>query len=222
VSVCRRKVLEYLPQSGERILDAGSGPIQYPEYLEYSAGFSKRVCVDVSQRALDDARTKLGDRGDYVRASLLELPFPADHFDAAVSLHTIYHIDRERQEDAVRELIRVLQPGASAAVVYANPNRLVARLMRLAGRRRDPDPDAGPIYFFAYPLSWWQRFSDGAAVEIVPWRSLNANESRRLIPDNAVGAGIFRAVLAFERAVPSWATWAGCYPMIVLTKHDRT
>jgi SAM-dependent methyltransferase len=98
VSVCRRKVLEYLPQSGERILDAGSGPIQYPEYLEYSAGFSKRVCVDVSQRALDDARTKLGDRGDYVRASLLELPFPADHFDAAVSLHTIYHIDRERQE----------------------------------------------------------------------------------------------------------------------------
>jgi hypothetical protein len=113
-----------------------------------------------------------------------------------------------------------LQPGASAVVVYANPDRLAARLMRLAGRRRDPD--SAPIYFFAHPLSWWKTFSDEATLEIVPWRSLNANESRRLIPDNALGAGIFRAILAFERAVPSWATWAGCYPMIVLTKRDQT
>jgi SAM-dependent methyltransferase len=220
VSACRRKVLDYLPQTGERLLDAGSGPIQYPEYLEYSRGFAKRVCVDVSERALAEARTKLGDRGDYVRASLLELPFPADHFDAAVSLHTIYHIDRDLQEGAVRELIRVVKPGARAVVVYANPDRLAARFKRLAGRRTAPD--SGPIYFFAHPLSWWQRFSDAAAIAIVPWRSLNANESRRLIPDNAIGAGIFRALLAFERAVPGWAKWAGCYPMIVLTKHDRT
>ena len=219
VSACRHKVLEYLPETGERILDAGSGPIQYLEYLDYSRGFAKRVCVDISERALAEARNKLGDRGDYVQASLLELPFPSDHFDAAVSLHTIYHIDRDRQETAVRELIRVLQPGASAVVVYANPDRLAARLMRLAERRRDPEP--GPIYFFAHPLSWWERFSDEAAIVIVPWRSLNANESRKLIPDNALGAGIFRAVLAFERAVPRWATWAGCYPMIVLTKRGQ-
>jgi SAM-dependent methyltransferase len=220
VSACRRKVLTFLPQSGERLLDAGSGPIQYPEYLEYSSGFAKRVCVDLSQRALDEARSKLGDRGDYVRASLLELPFGDDHFDAAVSLHTIYHIDQDRQESAVRELVRVLKPGARAVVVYANPDRLVARLMAVAGRRRSID--SGPIYFFAHPLSWWKRFSDEAAVEIVPWRSLNANESRRLIPDNALGARMFRAVLAFERALPTAATWSGCYPMIVLTKHERT
>ncbi|HLX78425.1 MAG TPA: class I SAM-dependent methyltransferase, partial [Acidimicrobiales bacterium] len=203
VSACRRKVLEFLPAQGERILDAGSGPIQYPEYLEYSAGFAKRVCVDLSERALAEARNKLGDRGDYVRASLLELPFPDGHFDAAVSLHTIYHIDADRQETAVRELIRVLRPGTSAVVVYANPDRLAARLKRFAGRRTDPN--GGPIYFFAHPLSWWERFSDEATVEVVPWRSLNANESRRLIPDNALGAGIFRAFLAFERTVPSLA-----------------
>jgi SAM-dependent methyltransferase len=219
VSACRRKVLDHLPLGGERILDAGSGPIQYPEYLEYSSGFAKRVCVDLSQRALDEARTKLGDRGDYVRASLLDLPFRDDHFDAAVSLHTIYHIEQDRQEDAVRQLVRVLRPGAGAAIVYANPDRLAARVKGLLRRR--PSADAGPIYFFAHPLSWWQRFSDEAEVEIVPWRSLNANESRKLIPDNALGAGIFRTVLAFEGAFPRAATSFGCYPMIVLTKHDR-
>jgi SAM-dependent methyltransferase len=219
VSACRCKVLDFLPQSGERILDAGSGPIQYPEYLDYSRGFAKRVCVDLSQRALDEARSKLGDRGDYVRTSLLELPFPAGHFDAAVSLHTIYHIDCERQEDAVRELLRVLKPGARAVVVYANPDRLAARLKALF--RRGTSPGAGPIYFFAHPLSWWTRFSDQAGVEIVPWRLLNANESRRLIPDNQVGVRMFRATLAFERGFPRAAAWSGCYPMIVLTKRNR-
>jgi SAM-dependent methyltransferase len=219
VSACRRKVLEFLPESGERLLDAGSGPIQYAEYLEYSQGFFRRVCVDLSQRALDEARGKLGDRGEYVRASLLDLPFPDGHFDAAVSLHTIYHIDADRQERAVRELLRVVKPGARAVVVYSNPDRLAARLKRLVGRERSSGP--APIYFFAHPLSWWQRFSDEAVVEIVPWRSLNANESRRLIPDNALGAGMFRALLGFERAFPGCATWAGFYPMIVLTKHAR-
>jgi SAM-dependent methyltransferase len=219
VSACRRKVLDFLPPSGDRILDAGSGPIQYPEYLEYSSAFAKRVCVDLSQRALDEARAKIGDRGDYVRASLLDLPFPDDDFDAAVSLHTIYHIDRERQEEAVREVVRVLKPGAPAVVVYANPDRLVARLKRLA--RRPPNPAAGPIYFFAHSLSWWERFSDVAEVEIVPWRFFNANESRTLVPDNAIGVGMLRTLLGFERAFRTWATRLGCYPMIVLTKRVR-
>jgi SAM-dependent methyltransferase len=216
LSACRRKVRAFLPPSGERLLDAGSGPIQYPEYLEYSSGFAKRVCVDLSQRALDSAHAKLGDCGDYVRASVLDLPFPDDHFDAAVSLHTIYHVDRERQEDAVRELLRVSRPGAAVVLVYANPDRLAARLLRLA--RRTGRAASGPIYFFAYPLSWWQRFSDVARVEIRPWRFLNANESRALIPDNAIGVGLFRAVLAFERTCPTLATKLGCYPMVVLTK----
>lgn len=221
VSACRRKVLEFLPAGGERILDAGSGPIQYPEYLEYSAGYAKRVCVDVSQRALKEARKKLGDRGDYVLASLLDLPFPDDHFDAAVSLHTIYHIESDRQEDAVRELVRVLKPGARAVVVYANPDRLAGRLKALVKRSRNADPHAGPIYFFAHPLAWWSRFSDEAEVELVCWRSLNANESRRVIPDSVFGTRVFRTVLAFERAFPSLATRWGCYPVVVLTKRDR-
>jgi ubiquinone/menaquinone biosynthesis C-methylase UbiE len=219
VSACRRKVLGFLPERGERILDAGSGPIQYPEYLEYSAGFAKRVCVDVSQRALDEARAKLGDRGDYVRASLLDLPFPDGEFEAAVSLHTIYHVDRDDQETAVRELVRVLKPGASGIVVYVNPDRLAARLKRLVRRR--PNADSGPIYFFAHPLSWWSRFSDEAVVEILPWRSLNANESRRLIPDTALGKRIFRLVLWFENTFPGAATRWGCYPLIVLTRRER-
>src|ERR1700728_1252264 len=74
VRACRRKILSFLPSTGDRFLDAASGPIQYPEYLEYSRGFKKRVCVDISQKALDEAKTKLGEKGEFHCASLVNLP----------------------------------------------------------------------------------------------------------------------------------------------------
>ena len=56
VSASPRKPLAYLPKAGDLLLDAASGPVQYPEYLEYSSGFSKHVCVDISDQALKQAR----------------------------------------------------------------------------------------------------------------------------------------------------------------------
>ena len=44
---CHRRVGRHLPAKGKLLLDAGSGPIQYPEYLEYSGGFRYRVCLDI-------------------------------------------------------------------------------------------------------------------------------------------------------------------------------
>ena len=122
VTACRRKLLKYLPASGDLFLDAASGPIQYPEYMEYSKEFKKRVCVDISQKALDQALLKLGSKGETHCASILDLPFPDNHFDAGVSLHTIYHIDQSNQEKAVRQLLRVMKPGAPLVIVYSNPD----------------------------------------------------------------------------------------------------
>ena len=58
VTNVRNRIQEHLG-SGESLLDIGCGPIQYPEYLEYSNSFSKRVCVDLSNEALKIARSKL-------------------------------------------------------------------------------------------------------------------------------------------------------------------
>ena len=91
-----------LPPHGERLLDAASGPVQYPEYLEYHANFGRRVCVDISESALKQAEAKLGSKGEYVCASILELPLGDATIDAAVSLHTIYHIEKDQQEKAAK------------------------------------------------------------------------------------------------------------------------
>jgi ubiquinone/menaquinone biosynthesis C-methylase UbiE len=219
VSACRKKLLEYLPTEGEFILDAASGPIQYPEYLEYSKNFKKRYCVDISSKALEKAKEKLGDRGEYHCASLLDLPFRSDHFDAVLSLHTIYHIDKDQQEQAVRQLLRVAKPGAPIVIVYSNPNRLLAMAKRLVTFKKPNQIEKeDELYFFAQPLDWWTRFADVAKVSTYPWRTMTASDSKKFIPNNALGKFLFKAILKFEETLPTIATCLGAYPIIVLQK----
>jgi hypothetical protein len=56
VAKCRLRLIRYIPNSGENLLDMASGPIQYKEYLEYSRNFKKRYCVDLSLVALESAK----------------------------------------------------------------------------------------------------------------------------------------------------------------------
>jgi ubiquinone/menaquinone biosynthesis C-methylase UbiE len=216
---CRRRVMQQIPPMGDLLLDAASGPIQYPEYLEYSAGYRKRVCVDISEKALEQARARLGERGEYHCCSILDLPFPENTFDAVVSMHTIYHIDAGQQETAVRQLLRVCRPGARCVVVYANPDRLLARLKRAL---RPGLPKAATVgdagYYHAHPLSWWDRFQDTARVTMLPWRGLTSDDSKRLIPDNRLGRVLFRGLAMAEHAFPDATTAHGAYPMVVLSK----
>lgn len=109
-------MLRHLPKSGERLLDMASGPIQYPEYLRFSENFARRVCADIFERALDIARTRLGDRGEYLHGDFLELDISANSMDATACLHTLYHIDRARQAAAVRKLIEFTMPGAPVVI----------------------------------------------------------------------------------------------------------
>jgi SAM-dependent methyltransferase len=223
VSACRLRVLRHLPPRGDRLLDMASGPIQYPEYLRYSEGFRKRVCVDLSQRALAMARTRLGDAGEYHVGDFLELEIAP--VDAAVSLHTIYHIHQDRQEAAVRKLIAVTKPGGTIVVVYSNPGYFVSsllspvrRLARKLLRRTAPNDDSGELYFYRHPLSWWDRFRDSGSVRILPWRTFSTRELKTLIPDNRWGARILSALFAWEDRFPRFFTAIGCYPMIVIRK----
>jgi ubiquinone/menaquinone biosynthesis C-methylase UbiE len=219
VKNCRRKLLKYLPKQGEFFLDAASGPIQYPEYLEYSNGFSKRVCVDISQKALDGAKAKLGFRGEYVCSSMLELPFPENYFDAVVSLHTIYHIDKDRQADAVNNLVRVAKPDVPIIIVYANPKRLLLRLKKwIIPKTKLENENSSILYYYAHPLNWWNQFKEQCQVKVLPWRSLTAKDARLFVPNNYLGKLFLRLLLKFETHFPYVARQLGAYPMIILKK----
>ncbi len=144
---CHLRVNRHLQSNGKYLLDAGSGPIQYPEYLTYSQGYQYRVCVDISEVALLEARKRMGDRaGLYVVADIANLPFKPGSFEGVVSLHTIHHLPAQEHAQAYKELYRVLAGGCTAVVVNgwgSAPLKSLALGMvkfvaRLRRRRRKP------------------------------------------------------------------------------------
>lgn len=232
VGKCRLRVLRHIPERGENLLDMASGPIQFKEYLEYSRNFKKRYCVDLSSRALEDAQRKIGEHGVFLQGSFFDIPLKENFFDCAVSLHTIYHIDKDRQEEAVRRLLRVTKPGKPVIIVYSNPNTLISslraslpfRVLRKARNllRRTEETTGEErgvsLYFYPHPIEWWSKFSDVAHVRILPWRSFSSDIQKRLLPNNKLGGLMFDLLFALEDRFPDFFARHFQYPMILLTK----
>ena len=221
LAACRRRVQRHLSDEGGNLLDFASGPIQYPEYLEYSQNFSTRTCVDLAEHALLEAKRRLGSKGDYLHGDFLSIPIPAATFDCSISLHTIYHIDAQKQEKAVRKLIDVTKKGRPIVIVYSNPQNLISVPFKVWGSLRKRLPFRLPdstLYFHAFPLRWWRRFEDQATVVQLPWRTLGGSALRRLVPDNSLGTRVLRALFLLEEKFPALFLALGEYPMIILTK----
>jgi len=232
VSKCRLRVLRHIPDNGLNILDMASGPIQYKEYLEYSNNFEKRYCVDLSSKALESAKRKIGDRGVFLHGSFFDLDMEENFFDCAISLHTIYHMDKDKQEEAVRKLVYVTKPGKPVIIVYLNPNtfesflksllsvrlrRSIKRLL-LKSEKENEQLEEVNIYNYQHPLEWWNKFSDIAEVKILPWRSFLSETQKMLIPNNKIGSKMFDVLFNLEERFPNFFVKYFQYPMIILTK----
>jgi SAM-dependent methyltransferase len=223
LSACRLRVLKHLPETGDRLLDMASGPIQYPEYLRYSENFKIRVCVDLSHRALEMAAAKLGAHGEFHVGDFLALPIAP--VDAAVSLHTIYHINKDQQEAAVRKLISLTRSGGTIVIVYSNPAYFVSaifsplrKLIKLLKPSRNVGETPSTIYFHRFPITWWSRFADSGTVSIYPWRTFSSREQRLLFFDNWLGSKMLSGLFKLEERFPRLFRSIGCYPMIVIKK----
>lgn len=101
---------------GQRVLDAGAGQGSMSARLD-RLGFEV-TSADASEAAVEVLRGRL--RGDVVRASLTDLPFPDASFDAAVLGEVLEHVEDDRA--ALTEVARVVRPGAAIALsVPADP-----------------------------------------------------------------------------------------------------
>lgn len=235
VSKCRLRVLRHIPESGVNMLDMASGPIPYPEYIAYSRNFKKRYCVDLSSEALEMAKKKIGDHGVFLRGSFFDLPLEENFFDCAISLHTIYHMDKDRQEEAVRKLIHVTKPEKPVIILYSNPNASLAKLsyrfgtlpfralrkikrMMNKSEMKIKQDDSMALYFYSHPNEWWNRFTDVANVKVLPWRSFSSDTQKKLIPNNKLGKKMFDVLFRLEERYPDFFAKHFQYPMIVLTK----
>ena len=242
---CHLRVASQLHPSGRYFLDAGSGPIQYPEYLEYSHGYQFRVCADISIQALQEARKRIGSHGLFVVADIASLPFISDAFEGAISLHTIHHLPEDEHLRAYQELQRVLARHHTAVVVNGWPGsrlmntfepliRLSIRLRNLQRRisggqvtpeelnstrsAEQPRPPKG-TFINRNGVAWVKgEVASCMKVEIRVWRSASVRFLRSLIHPWLGGRYWLRLLFWLEERYPRWFGENGQYPLIVIDK----
>lgn len=225
IQQCHERLRRYLPSKGKYLLDAASGPIQYPVYLTYSQQYDYRICADMSLTGLLKAREKLGDRGIYLLCDITRLPLQADQIDAIISLHTIYHVPEQQQSKAFDELYRVLKPGGKSIIVYSwgkhaalmnlfmYPFKLIKRLVqKMRGQSQ-------PLYFHAHPYQWVKKqVLSRYPTKLYVWRSTNVPFLKVYIHRWLGGKYILKVIYYLEEKCPRLMGRFGAYPMFVTEK----
>jgi SAM-dependent methyltransferase len=225
---CHLRVKRYIAPNGDFFLDAGSGPVQYPEYLTYSEGYRFRVCADISITALMEARKIVAEHGLYVVADVSNLPFKAESFDGIVSLHTIHHLPVSEQRGAYLELVRVLKTGKSAVVVngwhdpalmkFAEPFIQLGRW--LTGRKKKKGWEDNPALTFVERMTprWLKHELKDLDYQIHAWRSMSTRVLRWFIRPKLGGRRVLRIVFWLEEHFPRFFGENGQYPLIMIRK----
>lgn len=239
---CHLRVNRHLKPSGKYLLDAGSGPIQYPEYLTYSQGYQYRVCADISEVALQEAQKRMlekdyrGAQGLFVVADIANLPFKPGVFEGVVSLHTIHHLPLDEHGRAYQELYRVLASDSRAVVVNGWGSaplkslalglvRLVARLRGKKGKSRSarenfsPETSAPPRGTFVrkHNAAWLEsEIGSQMPVRIYVWRTFGVKFLRTFIHPRLAGRGLLRLLYWLEERFPRFLGRNGQYPLIVI------
>ena len=223
----RLRILKNLGQ-GKNLLDIGCGPIQYPEYLEYSKNFELRVCIDLSEEALKLARAKIGPHGKYIVGDYLTLQSPEEApFDGATLINVLYHVEKNSQETLVRKILDDLKPGGRLIIVYSNPRTFSAILSAVlvwlkhfilkVTKRGNFEDLQNPIYFYRHPISFWDKFKNQSEVSIRAWRTFSPVLERLFFHRHLLGKFLLEKLFIMEN-LRAWSRLAE-YNIIVLEKH---
>jgi ubiquinone/menaquinone biosynthesis C-methylase UbiE len=217
VSKCRNRVKKFIPQNGDHILDFASGPIQYKEYINYSKGFKIRHCVDFSKEAIAQAKKKIGNKGKYYCKDFFKIKFKKNYFDCIISMHTIYHIEKNKQKKTIKKLIEISKPNSPIIIVYSNPKTLISFFTK-AINKFFYIKKKKYLYFFAYPNTWWKQFEKLATVKILPWRSFSSQHQKILFPDNVIGELMLKLLFLLEERFEKFFSKYFQYTLIILKK----
>ena len=115
----RRHTLDMLRlESGERVLDIGSGPGLLAAEMAEAVGAAGRVCgLDTAPAMVEMSKRRCRQQSwvDFELADATELPYPDEAFDAAVSPPVSEYVDDVPA--ALGELYRVLRPGGRTLIL---------------------------------------------------------------------------------------------------------
>jgi SAM-dependent methyltransferase len=240
---CHMRVKNHLAKEGKYLLDAGSGPVQWPAYLTYSEGYQYRVCMDLSHVALIEARNRLREKGLYVVGDISTLPFREGVFGGTVSMHTLHHLSSEDQRKAYDEMLRTLESyctmvivnGSSSSLFMQQLNWMVMLAERLGvktsvevktvkpavekpKKETEVEPLARGTYIQKNSILWIRNELKDYHMQVLPWRSVSVRFMRAVIHPWLAGKYWLRFIFWREEKDPLWYAENGQYPMVVINK----
>lgn len=232
IKKCHDRVNRFLNPSGKYMLDAASGALQYTDYLQYSDKYMFRVCLDFSFQALTEAKKKLGDKGLCILGDMTNMPFKDGVMDGFVSLNTVYHIPKDEQVTAIKELYRVMAVNGKGVVVYdwfkhsawmniwMLPFRgfvfLKNRLLDTVGKTFNTPGAERRLYFYTHKPSYFREHLPPYQLKV--WRTLSVHFMRYYIHPWLFGRQILNWVYKKEEKDPELCGLKGEYPMLVFEK----
>ena len=184
---------------GERVLDIGVGPGLLAEDAAKMVGQQGSVVgIDISEAMVTMARTRCAalPQAEFSVADATKLDFPNDHFDVAVSTQVYEYV--EDVPAALRELCRVMKPGARAlildtdwdSIVWHSSDRDLMRRVLECWNAHLADPHL--------PMTLAPKLRNAGfhvqRVDVVPLMSVG-------FQPHSYAAGMMKAILSFVRKV---------------------
>lgn len=232
---CHDRVCRHLNPSGNYLLDAASGALQYEDYLQYSANYSFRICIDLSFKGLMECKKKLGEKVICILGDITNLPIKNNSIDGFISLNTIYHIPKDEQIQAIKELYRVLDLNRRGVVVYdwykhsrwmnlaLLPFRAIEyfrqRLRSVFSKVSGKGEPAKMLYFYTHPYSYFVN-NLPFPFKLFVWRSVSVPFMKVYIHSWLFGKFILRWIYHLEELNPEKYGLNGEYPMLVFEKTE--
>jgi len=196
---CNRKLQRMIGNS-DLLLDVACGA------SPFNSSAKKQLCIDFSITAVTEAKKNKPD-GLFVLGDITCLPLKDNTVSDSVSMHTIYHVDKDKQKTAIEELKRVTKnkcyivynAGKHAAIV--NLITLPWQLWNWSEKRINPDSKR-KLYFYAHSYKWLEQFG-----RIETYRWLNENGVK-------LYSWLLWLIAKFEKYLPKQAY----HPLLIIDK----
>lgn len=142
--------------------------------MPFDSNAKKQICMDFSITAVKEAKLNKPD-GLFVLGDITNLPIKDNSVTDTISLHTIYHVDKDKQEQAIEEIRRVSKKkcyiiyNAGKHATLVNILTLPLQLWNWSEKRINPNSKR-KLYFYAHDYKWLEKFG-----KLETYRLLNEN-----------------------------------------------
>lgn len=184
------------------LLDVACGAVPFDSLAK------KQICIDFSIMAIREAKKNKPD-GFFVLGDITSLPLKNNSVDDSLSLHTIYHVHKDKQHFAIEELKRVTRNkcyivyNAGKHATLVNVLTLPLQLWNWFEKRINPNSKRN-VYFYAHSYKWLERFG-----KIETFRLLNEN-----------GIKLYSGLLWFVEKIEKYFPKQSYHPLLIIEKKN--